>query len=143
MRKAELRRAKAAIRAAEQQKGERLEDLREEFNQAVLSGGGVRPLLRKAAKAAASTAWKGTKYGIKTAANMSTAPIRAAVNKARWGYVDGRTGYDNGVRKFYRERLLKHYQSTHNAIEKAYLESRKFMKELEQDKWWHQKQVKW
>ena len=75
---------------------------------------------------------------------MSTAPIRAAViNKARWGYVDGRTGYDNGVRKFYRERLLKHYQSTHNAIEKAYLESRKFMKELEQDKWWHQKQVKW
>lgn len=143
MQQTELRRAKAAIRAAEQQQGKRLEDLRQEFNHAVLSGGGVRPLLRKAAKALAQTAWKGTKYGVKTAAKLTAAPIRAAVNKARWGYVDGRTGYDHDIRKFYRERLLEHYQTTHDAIEKAYMESRKFMKELEQDKWWHQRQVKW
>jgi hypothetical protein len=88
-------------------------------------------------------AWTGTKYVATTAANVVAAPVRAAVNKARWGYVRGKAAYDKDVRKHYRERLLQRYKTTHDAIEKACLESRTFMKELEQDRWWHQRRVKW
>ena len=143
MRQSDLRQAKRAILAAEQRQGKRLEDLRGEFNHAVLSGGRVGSLLRKAAKASATAAWQGHQYGAKTAVNVTTAPIRAAVNKARWGYVGGKPAYDDDVRKHYRARLIEHYQATHDAITKAYQESRQFMKILEQDKWWHQKQVKY